>query len=124
MGEVTVVVVFDSNIIIDYFKGIESARATCNKYRYKYISFITWIECLVKIPLEQQGIAIDFLSEFELVTMDAKLMRESLKIRQVTNLKLPDAIIYATAKIKKATLLTRNIKDYGKLEHIIEPYKI
>ncbi|MCC2624710.1 MAG: type toxin-antitoxin system VapC family toxin [Burkholderiales bacterium] len=118
------VVVIDSNIIIDYFKGIPEASLILQKYKHKYISFITWIECLVKIPMDRQDPAIDFLSGFDLVTMDTKLMQESLKIRQATKLKLPDAIIYATAKIKNASLITRNSKDYGNLEKIIIPYSV
>lgn len=118
------VVVIDSNIIIDYFKGIKEAENTINKYSIKYISFITWIECLVKIPKDRQELAIDLLSEFDLVTMDERLMHEALKIRQATRLKLPDAIIYATAKTKLASLLTRNTKDFKDLDNVIEPYVI
>lgn len=118
------VVVFDSNIIIDYFKGIPDAATTIDKYKIKYISFITWIECLVKIPPDRQKLAIDLLSSFKLVTMDEELMRESLKIRQKTKLKLPNAIIYATAKMKVASLLTRNTKDFLNLDNVIAPYII
>lgn len=118
------VVVLDSNIIIDYFKGVQEASNTILQYKVKYISFITWIECLVKIPHERQELAISLLSNFNLVTMDEKLMQESLKIRQATKLKLPDAIIYATAKMKLATLITRNTKDFSNLENVIVPYTI
>lgn len=118
------VVVFDSNIIIDYFKGIPEAEKTISSYKVKYISFITWIECLVKIPPERQGLAIDLLANFDLVTMDESLMQESLRIRQATKLKLPDAIIYATAKTKMAGLVTRNTKDFSNLGNIIMPYEI
>ena len=124
MGEIKMVAVFDSNIIIDYFKGIQEAQTTINKYKHKYISFITWIECLVKIPPDRQFIAIELLSDFNLVTMDEKLMQESLRIRQTTKLKLPDAIILATAWTRQAKLLTRNSKDFANYDSVIIPYQV
>lgn len=114
--------VFDSNIIIDYFNGVLDSQTIIYSYKYRYISFITWIEALIKIPPERQDIAIEFLNEFNVVHSDEKLLREALKIRQTTSLKLPDAIILATSKIKKAKLITRNSKDFARFENVIVPY--
>ncbi len=38
---------FDTNILIDYLGGVESARAELGRYDYRAISMISWMEVLV-----------------------------------------------------------------------------
>ncbi|EDN64989.1 PilT-like protein [Beggiatoa sp. PS] len=41
-----------------------------------------------------------------------------IQLRQTTSLKVPDAIIAATALHLKLPLMTRNIKDFQKVPHL------
>lgn len=51
-------------------------------------------------------------------------MNQTIKIRKEYLIKLPDAIIAATALLFEFTLITNNTKDFKKLGHLnlINPY--
>jgi predicted nucleic acid-binding protein len=53
-----------------------------------------------------------FLREFRVVDLTRKVAREAVEIRRTHRLRLPDAIIWATARIESALLVTRNTKDF------------
>jgi len=38
---------FDTNILIDYLRGIEASRTELDRYEDKAISIVTWMEVLV-----------------------------------------------------------------------------
>jgi predicted nucleic acid-binding protein len=108
-----VIALFDSNIVIDFLNGIEEARHEMSQYRKAYISPITWIEAQVKAPSgleEATRIAID--ANFERIEMTEAILNESLVLRRNHRLKLPDAMIWACARVNGWTLVTRNTKDF------------
>lgn len=42
---------FDTNILIDYLRGIPEARSELHLYEYRAISIITWMEVMgVRVP--------------------------------------------------------------------------
>ncbi len=47
---------------------------------------------------------------------DAVLVREAIAIRRTARIKLPDAVIAATAKVRGLTLLSQNEKDFSRVE--------
>jgi predicted nucleic acid-binding protein len=53
-----------------------------------------------------------FLEQFEVVEMDEWVCREAITLRQQHRMKLPDAVIWASAKIFGSELVTRNTKDF------------
>ncbi len=53
-----------------------------------------------------------FLRQFELVELDEAVCREAIRLRQQHRLKLPDALIWASARAYGADLVTRNSKDF------------
>lgn len=106
--------VFDTNILIDYARGIQQAQDLIRACPHRIISIITWTEFLVGIPLERLEQAQNFLHEnFEIHPVDLKIAQEALLIRKNFRMKLPDATIYATAKLCNAPLITRNTKDFN-----------
>lgn len=49
----------------------------------------------------------------------------AIQLRKNLKIKLPDAIIYATAKFKNTKLITRNTKDFSpKLKDVKIPYRV
>jgi predicted nucleic acid-binding protein len=50
--------------------------------------------------------------EFELLEIDKLVSEEAVLIRQRTRLKVPDAIIRATARVHGLLLVTRNFRDF------------
>ena len=91
--------VFDTNILIHFSRGHEGAQAIIRKVEYRLISIVTWVEFLTGIPYPQQDKAKAFLSDmFEIVETPRAVYEDALDIRRAHRMKLPDALIYATAR--------------------------
>jgi len=58
--------------------------------------------------------------------VDQAIAKQTIELRTLYKIKLPDAIIAATALHYKLTLITRNISDFDKINGItiIDPHAI
>lgn len=63
-------------------------------------------------------------SSFEF-SLDEPVILQAIDLRKAYKIKLPDAIIAATALIHDLTLLTRNVGDFNKIEglQVINPHE-
>ncbi|CAN5619271.1 type II toxin-antitoxin system VapC family toxin [soil metagenome] len=105
--------VFDTNILIDYLNGIAEAARELSRYRDKLISIITWMEVLAGArDADQERFLRRFLKAFKVIHLDYAVAEEAIGIRKEQRVKLPDAIIYATARRNGCLLVTRNSKDF------------
>jgi predicted nucleic acid-binding protein len=104
--------VFDTNILVDYLKGVRAAKEELDRYRVRQISIITFIEVMVgaKNTAEESAIR-GFLAAFEVVELSAEIAQEAISIRKELRLKIPDAIVYATARTQGCILVSRNTKE-------------
>jgi predicted nucleic acid-binding protein len=102
----------DTNILIDYLNGIPEAGKEIGRYRDKAISLITWMEVMAGTTAQDEQIIKTFLSQFELLPIDGTVSAEAVAIRRSRKIKLPDAIILATARTSDRLLVTRNTKDF------------
>ena len=104
--------VFDTNILIDYLNGEDAALRELSLYQSKFISVITYMEVLVGAVNSQEEVVIrSFLASFELKQLTANIAERVIKIRKAHRMKIPDAIVYATAQQEGCILVTRNTKD-------------
>jgi predicted nucleic acid-binding protein len=91
------------------------------------ISAISKVETLgwVKLTEEDRIITEEFIKQAKVFAITDKIIELAIKIRQNNNLKTPDAIIAATALHNNLTLLTRNDKDFAKINglNIYNPYE-
>lgn len=116
----------DSNIIIYLSKGeLNKDKLFDDKNRY-FISVITYMEILgfqFETPREKEFIQ-QILLLFKIVYIDKKIAEKVIEIRQNKKIKLPDAVIAATALVKKCDLLTRNTDDFKGIDKltIINPF--
>lgn len=116
---------FDTCILIDYLNGIPAARDELALYREKHISVITWMEILVGATPDNEAGTREFLGRFRLVEIDPRIREEAVVLRRVHRLKLPDAAIWASARIIDASLVTRNTKDFSEsMPGIRIPYRL
>lgn len=104
---------FDTNILIDYLNGVEVANSEFNRYSEKAISVITWMEVLVGATPKSEGLMRGFLNGFESLPIDEKVAEVAVAIRKKHKIKLPDAIVWATAQVNGRILVTRNTKDFS-----------
>lgn len=58
------------------------------------------------------------LGQFDEITIDRAIAEEAGRIRRVHRIKLPDALIAATAITAKRPLFTRNKKDFKRVERL------
>ena len=118
----------DTNVVIDFSQSIFSEKSKnfvagiLNKD--PIISAITQIELLgfsvVPPQIEQ------FVRYTTIIGINDSVIEKTIEIRKLCRIKLPDAIIAATALINNFTLLTRNIADFRNIEHldVVNPHEI
>lgn len=119
-------VLLDSCILIDYLLGHAAAREYLRGVDGAAISIISWMEVLAgaKSP-EEELIIRYFLASYSLLAVDAQVAEEAIQVRRSRRLKLPDAIILATAHVHHIDLVTRNTKDFAPREPGIRiPYQL
>ncbi|WP_323072388.1 type II toxin-antitoxin system VapC family toxin [Mycetohabitans endofungorum] len=116
---------FDTNILIDYLSGISAARKELERYEYRAISTITWMEILVGAATEEESAIRAWLSSFDVVALDNAIANRAVEIRKTKRVRLPDAIVWATAQVHSLLLVSRNTKDFPADEPGVRvPYKI
>ena len=104
--------VFDTNILVDYLKGVRAAKGELDRYRVRQISIITFIEVMVgAISAAEESAIRGFLATFEVLELSAEIAQEAISIRKELRLKIPDAIVYATARTQGCILVSRNSKE-------------
>jgi predicted nucleic acid-binding protein len=113
MGRSLVKAVFDTNILIDLLKGREEANNEVGRYSRLAISRISWIEVLTGAgSSEDQHRVENLLGYFEMIELDEPVAREAISLRQQHRIRLPDAIIWATARLRDSLLVTRDSRDF------------
>jgi predicted nucleic acid-binding protein len=117
--------VFDTNILVDYLRGIASAATELALYKRPAISVISWIEVMAGTTAQTEKAARAFLQTFDLLEIDAKVAEQAVILRKTRRIKLPDAVIWATAQVHQSLLVSRNTRDFDPLDPGIRvPYTI
>lgn len=115
---------FDSNIII-YLSKREISLSFLDQFDDHYISVITYMEVLgyrFRDAKEEEFIN-EMLGVFRILYIDQKIADMVIQIRREVRIRLPDAIIAATAKTANLYLVTRNIEDFKKVKvQITNPF--
>jgi hypothetical protein len=111
-------VVIDTNIFIYLTKGDINVIDYIQDKKI-FISFITELEILSfkNITLEEEQIIQEILSQFFIFNFDDALKKHVIYFRKKYNLKLPDSIIVATARINNIPLFTSD-KKLNNIEEI------
>jgi len=65
-------------------------------------------------PSEMQVFA-DFIEASSILPLTEEVILKTIEIRKHVNIKLPDAIIAATALVHNLTLITRNVADFKRV---------
>ena len=115
----------DTNILIDYLNGIPAARKELDLYETRTISIVTWMEVMGGGEPEHADTTRAFLGRFTVVSISEEIAERAVNLRRQRNLRLPDAIILATAIESGLMLVTRNTKDFSaRLPGVRHPYRV
>ena len=114
----------DTNTIIDLVVGrLSAAGSTWLEQQLTQqtvsISVVTRIELLTKTePAAEHAIMQAFVQSVEVLPLDEPTTQQTIRLRQQHRVKLPDAIIAATALAHGLPLITRNTKDFQNIAGI------
>jgi predicted nucleic acid-binding protein len=106
-------ILFDTCILIDYLRGVSAARDEIEAQNGAAISIVSWMEVLAGAPDGADEATRSFLSRFDMVEIDPAIADAAVTIRRDRRLKLPDAIIAASAEATRRVLVTRDGKAFG-----------
>ena len=125
MGE-TVRAIFDSDVLIDFLQGREEARQEFRNYAKWEISVISWMEVMSGVESKDEVKECrNFLDGLVVHPLVGGVAEEAVSLRRKFRLRLPDAVIWATAREQGCLLVTRNSRDFPKNEPGIRvPYTI
>lgn len=121
----------DSNIVVGYLdnkipeKGMSFMHDLVDEV--PNISVITKIEVLrFNAPEKAYKILIDFTDIASIYEMDEEVVDITIKLCKSSKIKLPDAIIAATALANNLTLVTRNTSDFKNIDgiNLINPFEL
>ncbi len=114
--------VLDSNILIYLSKGQLEFGSIAAQYSKIYVSIVTYMEVLgfnFSAP-EEEALLTGLFQQFEIVHTDMNLAEQVVAYRKVKKIKIPDAIILATASKLGAELVTANEADFKGLDSTIQ----
>jgi toxin FitB len=107
----------DSNVII-YLSKRELPFSFLDRFESVYISVISYMEVLGYnfIDSQEENFVNELILLFNVRFIDQKIANSVIDIRKKFQIKLPDAIIAATAMVDDLCLITRNVEDFKKTE--------
>ncbi len=103
---------FDTSILTDFLRGIPQASRELTRYEPHAISVVTWMEVMTGTPEPAVIETRKFLAAFDLVDLDPAVAERAVQLRQTHRLKLPDAIVWASAQTRSMLLVTRDEKGF------------
>lgn len=118
----------DTNVIIDFslnrIKGNGKDFVASSIDGEPHISVINKIELLGFSVVSQE--IIDFIHIAKIIGLTDEIINQTIILRKEHRIKLPDAIIAASALIADLPLMTRNTKDFQQNEglRLLNPHEI
>ncbi|WP_316825736.1 type II toxin-antitoxin system VapC family toxin [Pedobacter miscanthi] len=119
----------DTNSVIEYLENKLPEKALLFMDNLEmHLSVISRMELLgwSKMTERQLHELNGFISASHVYNLSEQIIQNTIKIRKSHKIKLPDAIIAATAITNNLTLITRNTSDFKKIVNleILNPWDI
>ena len=112
----------DSNVLIDALAGTPHGIHVLQEARKRpeisiIYSTVSRIEVLgyPHLSLEEERAIRRLLNEFEEIAMSSAIVERTIQIRKLVRIKIPDALIAASADTAKAVVVTRNTGDFQRV---------
>ncbi len=114
----------DSNILI-YLSKNELPFSILDQFVALFVSIISYMEVLGYrfSNSKEENFVKELVSMFNVRFIDQEIAENVIDIRKQYRIKLPDAIIAATANTDDLCLVTRNIEDFKNIDvRILNPF--
>ena len=114
----------DTNAVIYYLKNDNKAVSVLEDVFAKdvslYISAITELELFgfSSLTADEAHHIEEVLQTLSVISVDSRIARIAGMLRRAYNIKTADSAVAATALFTRTALLTRNIKDFKKIESL------
>lgn len=124
--------VWDTNTVIYYLQQLFPPTAeefidNILKEAQPGISAITEIELLCWKTASEEDLEVlhDFINDALVIELERTIKFKTADIRRQYKIKLPDAIIAASALVYDLTLITRNTRDFESIEglRLVNPWE-
>lgn len=109
--------IFDSDILINYSKEEINLDIYFNSYEKIYISVITYMEIFGYEfkNKNEENLLKSIMEKIDTININEDIINKVIEVRKKFKVKLPDAIIFATATYLNADLITINEDDFSRL---------
>jgi predicted nucleic acid-binding protein len=121
----------DTNVWIDALSGRLSSTAFLKisvQADWAGYSAITRLELfgLPGLKGEEESKISEILKAFVEIAVESSIIDRAIDVRKARRIKVPDAIIAATALVKGCSLITRNTEDFKGISElvVIDPYTL
>jgi len=112
--------ILDSNIAVYLLQGLLTKNASL--FLRKVLKQIAQLSLISKIELlcwdEESSLIENFIDDSIILPISDEIVVKTIEIRRKYKIKLPDAIIAATAIIYNCKLITGNENDFRKIEEL------
>jgi predicted nucleic acid-binding protein len=98
----------DTNAIINLLKDENANFIVKDRGEVFFVSIITEIEllCYKDITIEDEAAIRELFDESCIININKKIKEETIELKKKNTIKLPDAVICATALVNHLTLVT------------------
>lgn len=118
-------VLVDTNILIDHLRGLPQAIRVIERLEAPAISIVSWMEVMAGVEPDRDEVTRRFLHRFRRIPVEDDIAEAAARVRRERRIKLPDAVIWATARSRDLELVTRNTRDFPPGEPWVRvPYSI
>lgn len=109
--------IFDSDILINYSKEEINLDIYFNSYEKINISVITYMEIFGYEfkNKNEENLLKSIMEKIDTININEDIINKVIEVRKKFKVKLPDAIIFATATYLNADLITINEDDFSRL---------
>jgi predicted nucleic acid-binding protein len=116
---------FDTNVVIYFLGKIVLSNNALKQLddicaQGQHLSIITKLEVLgYRFESDKnEGATRKFISTSHIYQISPEIEIETINLRKEVKMKLPDAIIAATAIVNDFTLISANTKDFKSIQHL------